>query len=161
MSSHIKVNFEHPFNAGFLRNFERRARAWVKAKKPLSVSPDSIDDPYYHLGTHPELVARLWREITVKLPMDCRWVVYGAPTLVHPQSGIIFAFAGGTFTYALRLPERERQEALQAGAERVHTYPNGSKFDLADIGPEWVFGNWLKDEDRWCLAAFLFAANVI
>ena len=158
MSSHIKVNFEHPFNAGFLRNFERRP--WAKAKKPPSLSPDSIYDPYIHLGTHPDLVTRLWDEITMKLPVDCRWVVCGAPTLVHPQSGIIFAFGGGTHTYALRLPERERQEALQAGAERVHRYSNGSKLDLADIGPEWVFGGWLKGEDEWCLAAFLFAADV-
>jgi len=158
MSSHIKVNFEHPFNADFLRYFERNR--WAKAKKPPSLSPDSIDDPYYHLGTHPELVARLWDEITVKLPMDCRWVVYDRLTLVHPQSGIIFAFAGGTHTYALRLPERERQEALQAGAPLVRTYSDGSKFDIAEVGPEWVFGDWLKDEDRWCLAAFLFAADV-
>jgi hypothetical protein len=159
MSSHIEVNFEHPFNAGILRYLEHASRR-AKSKKPPSLSPDSVDDPYYKLGTHPELVERLWDEITVKLPVDCRWVVYGVPTLVHPQSGIIFAFAGGTLTYALRLPERERQDALQAGAQRVHTYSNGSQLDLADIGPEWVFGWWLKGEDEWCLAAFLFAADV-
>jgi hypothetical protein len=87
-------------------------------------------------------------------------VVYSHPALVHPRSGIIFAFAGGTHTYALRLPEREWQDALRAGAGRVHKYGNGSSLDLDDIGPEWVFGKWLKEEDQWCLAAYLYAAKV-
>lgn len=155
---HIEVDFEHPLNAGILGYLERGR--WAKSKKPSSLSPESVDDPYMNLGTHPDLVTRLWDEITVKLPADCRWVVYGHPALVHPGSGIIFAFAGGTHTYALRLPERERQDALRAGAGRVHKYSDGSSLDLNDIGSEWVFGKWLKEEDQWCLAAYLFVADV-
>jgi len=153
MNHSIRVNFEHPLNAGILRYLARSK--WAKSNKPPSILPEGVGDPYINLGTHPELVARLWDEITVKLPEDCRWVVYGSPTLVHPHSGIIFAFAGGTHTYALRLPERERQDALRAGCGRVHKYSDGSKLDLSDIGREWVFGKWLKDEDQWCLAAYL------
>ena len=157
MDYSIKVNFEHPMNAGILQYLERIK--WAKSNRLPSISPESVDDPYINLGTHPELVTRLWDEITVKLPEDCRWVVYDSPTLVHPQAGIIFAFAGGTHMYALRLPGRERQNALRVGSGRVHKYSDGSKLDLSDIGQEWVFGKWLKEEDQWCLAAYLYVAD--
>lgn len=127
-------------------------------------SPESVPDIYYSLGTHPDLVERLWDQLTVKLPAECRWIVYGAPVLVHSSSGIIFAFAGGTHTYALRLPAREREEALRAGAKRLYEYPaypslgiEASTLNLDDIGKEWVFGGWFKGEEDWCLAAYQFA----
>ncbi len=145
----------------------------VKARSPHaasivraspSASPESVPDIYYNLGTHPDLVERLWDQLTVKLPAEYRWIVYGAPVLVHPSSGIIFAFAGGTHTYALRLPAREREEALHAGAKRLYEYPaypglgiEASTLDLDDIGKEWVFGGWFKGEEDWCLAAYQFA----
>ena len=129
-----------------------------------SVSPESLTNPYYDLGTHPDVVERLWDELTVRLPARCRWIVYGAPVLVHPSAGIIFAFAGGTHTYALRLPAKEREEALRAGAKRLYEYPaypeldiEASTLDLASIGEEWVFGGWFEGEEDWCLAAYQFA----
>lgn len=84
--------------------------------------------------------------------------------LVHPTTGIVFGFAGGTHTYALRLPPRERADAVKAGARTIHEYPAypelkvaASRLDLADFGPEWVLGGWLKHEEDWCRAAFEFA----
>lgn len=147
------IDLDHPANAGVLHYFQR---SW-KSTLPPSVSPDSVSDPYYNLGTHPDLVEQLWDNVTKKLTQDCRWVVYGRPALVHPTTGIVFAFASGTHTYALRLPEPERQAALRAGATRTHTYTDGSTFDLSDVGEEWVFGGWLKGEEDWCLAAYQFA----
>ena len=49
--------------------------------------------------------------------------VYGAPALVHPRSGSAFRFAGGTHTYALRLPLDRRQAAIADGGVTKHEYP--------------------------------------
>jgi hypothetical protein len=63
--------------------------------------------------------------------------------------------------YALRLPDAERASAIAAGAKRVWEYPaypglgvKANTFDLATIGPEWVFGNWARQEPEWIAAAY-------
>jgi hypothetical protein len=125
---------------------------------PRLASADEVTQPYMQLGTHPDLVARLWDELQTKLPIDCRVVFYGTPALMHPVSGIVFGFAGGTHTYALRLPEAERANAIRAGATRIAHYPLGQpSTNLDEIGPEWVFCKWFADEELWCLAAYEFA----
>ena len=116
----LDVNLSSPANIGivsYLEAMARSPRSVSAAQACASASPESVTNPYYDLGTHPELVERLWDRLTVKLPADCRWIVYGAPALVRPSSGIVFAFAGGTQTYALRLPTREREAALRAGPD--------------------------------------------
>lgn len=175
---HIEVAFEHPANTGVLRHL-RGGRSQSGARSSPARSPESVQEPYTDLGTHPELVSRLWDEITTALPVRCDWIVYGAPVLVRPDTGIIFAFAGGTHTYALRLPLKQRAELVAAayrqaekradkfnlrGHERdhylraqagdVHEYSNGSTFDISTVGKEWVFGRWLEGETSWCLAAY-------
>lgn len=173
ISYHIgmNVNFSHAANRGilaYLGDARRLQRSVSVAKEKASCAPGEVADPYMSLGTHPELVGRLWDELGSKLPRDCRWVVYGTPALVHPDSGVIFAFGGGTQTYAFRLPERERDAALAAGATSVHEYPaypelniERSSLDLAVIGKEWVFGGWHKGEEHWCLSAFSYAASEV
>src|SRR5688572_19880145 len=151
----LQVAFEHPANAGVVRHLRSVGSVSVARDTP-SRSPDAVDDPYMNLGTHPDLVLRLWQEITKDLPARCDWVVYGAPALVRPDSGIVFGYAGGTHTYALRLPPAERAEVSAAalrranaladehglsGQERdryvrlqsgnVREYSDGSDFDLA------------------------------
>ena len=71
---------------------------------PPLASPDAFVRPHETLGTHPDLVGRLWDELPAELPVDCRVVFYGMPALMHPTTGIVLGFAGGTHTYALRLP---------------------------------------------------------
>jgi hypothetical protein len=179
---HTEVAFENPANAGILRHL-RGGRSLSKARHAAACSPESVEDPYMNLGTHPDLVSRLWDEMTTTLPVRCNWVVYGAPVLVRPDTGIIFAFAGGTHTYALRLPPKQRAELiaaafrqaeeradtfalrgrdrdtyLRAQAGDVHEYPDGSKFDVSALGKEWAFGRWLEGETTWCLAAYEHAA---
>src|SRR6476469_2042727 len=110
---HIDVDFTNPANAGILRHLQRGPSCSV-AHDLAACSPESVDDPYMNLGTHPDLMSRLWDEITTALPVRCNWVVYGAPVLVRPDTGIIFAFAGGTHTYALRLPPEQRAELIAA-----------------------------------------------
>ena len=153
------VNFGHPANRGIIAYLSADTRQKIDAR--AQASPADITDPYYNLGTHPDIVERLWDDLGGVLPKNCRWVLYGAPVLVHHASGVVFGFAGGSLTYALRLPPAERALAIAAGADTIHHYPAyaelniaASKLDLARFGPEWVFGRWLKGEEDWCRAAF-------
>lgn len=153
------VNFGHPANRGIITYLS--GRAGEKAETRAQASPVDVKDPYYALGTHPEIVERLWDDLGGLLPKNCKWILYGTPVLVHHATGVVFGFAGGSHTYALRLPAAERAAAIAAGAETVHHYPAypelsiaASKLDLARFGPEWVFGGWLKGEEEWCRAAF-------
>jgi hypothetical protein len=146
---------DHPANAGLRKHLEPRLRVGF----PPIALPDQVERPYESLGTHPDLVTRLWDELGKGLPEDCRAVFFGTPALIHPVSGIVFAFAGGTQTYAFRLPQPDRDNALEAGASRVMRYPAGGSLDLKNIGEEWVFGWWYSMEDAWCHSAFTFAGQ--
>jgi hypothetical protein len=142
-------------NANIVRYFSSRSKQY------------NYRDPAKVHGTHPDIVDRLWTELGGLLPEDCHAVLHGSPILMRPSSAIIFAFAGGTHTYAFRLPPDVREAAIKAGATRVYhyrAYPElkieASTFDLADIGDEWVFGGWLKGEDGLIKAAYDFATNL-
>jgi hypothetical protein len=89
-----------------------------------------------------------------RLPADCRWVVYGGPALVHPQSGVIFGHATGTLGYALRLREQDRAEADRLGAKTRIEVRGSDPYDLSPAGPEWRFGKWRAEESGWCRAAY-------
>jgi len=165
----MNLRFSSPANLTLVRHLKSRAaspKAVSAARHLESASPQSIDDPYSSLGAHPDLLSWFWDKLTVKLPAKCQWVVYGAPVLVHSASGVIFGFAGGTHTYALRLPPAGRALALQAGCKREWNYPAypalniaASTLRLDDIGEEWVFGQFQAQEQAWCLAAYQFAGD--
>ena len=138
---------------------ERVAKIMGRPKdsaKPASQPLDSVADPRMSLGTHPDIVERLW-QLGGALPADCRWVVYGKPALVHPQSGVIFGHATGTLGYALRLSEPDRAAADRLGAKTRIELPQDDAYDLAPAGPEWRFGKWFAEEPGWCRAAYDFA----
>jgi hypothetical protein len=137
----------------------RHLGAGATAETPASESPAQVPDAYYQLGTHPDLVEQLWDRLTTGLPVDCRWVVYRRPVLVHPSTGVLFAFASGTHLYALRLPEPERTEALAAGARRRYEVRGVVRLDLDEIGEQWILGHWHSDESRWCRAAYELAGS--
>jgi hypothetical protein len=179
-----QIDISHPENAGVVGYLcKTKMRSASNARDLYSCSPDSVNNPYYNLGTHPDLVTRLWDEIAAELPVQCKWVVCGTPALVRPDSGIVFAFAGGTFTYALRLPPTARAELVAAALVKANTwaamanlsgndhenyvkahagdvweYCGGSTLDIRTIGEQWVFGRFLNDEVRWCRTAYDFAA---
>jgi hypothetical protein len=164
------VDFEHPANRSilaYLSDPERLVRSVSVARSNASCAPSDVELPYLTLGTHPDLLQRLWDDLGSTLPADCRWIVFGTPVLVHPRSGVIFGFGGGTHTYALRLPAAERAAALRAGAGTVHRYPAhpelgipASALDLAGIGEEWVFGCWREGEIAWCRSAYEGAGDL-
>jgi hypothetical protein len=125
-----------------------------------SHSPEKVPDPYTQLGTHPDLMYRLWDELGGLLPVPCQWVVFGNPVLVHPETGIIFGLASGT-VYALRLPQAQLKEAFKAGAKQTESFPAypefgiaASTWDLRRLGCGWIFGGWYAAEPDWCRSAF-------
>jgi len=140
------------------------------AESDASQGPEEFPIPSQEFGIRPDVIQRFWDEITVALPVDCRWVVYHTPTLVHPDTGLIFGFIAGTPPYALRVPERERSQALKAGAKTVWTFndawvrnlgrEHNTVLDLATIGPDWVFGMWRPEDMHLCSAAFHFAGDL-
>jgi hypothetical protein len=142
-------------NQQLVRYLSQRGSKW---KDNPSCPPESIEQPYTHLGTHPNVVTRLWNTFAAELPVQCNWVVYGTPVLVNPQSAIIFASGMGT-VYALRLPPDVRYRALELGLAKTHRFSDGSVLDLTNFGEEWVFGRALNEERAWCLSAFEYSGS--
>jgi hypothetical protein len=156
------IDLEHPSNRGIIAYLRSRSPAGTTPQQ----NPGDVEDPYYKLGTHPEIVERLWDELGGALPAKCAWILHGSPVLAHPRTGVVFGFGGGSLTYALRLPPAERGGAINAGAKTRHDYPAypelhiaASSLDLAAFGNEWIFGAWLESEREWCIAAFEYAAD--
>jgi hypothetical protein len=132
-------------NAGILPYLERSGTT-----EP-DPHPDEADR--YRLGTHPDIVARLWDVLATAFDADARAVVHGTPTLVDPPSRVVMAVGLGT-TYALRLAPIDA-----AGGTTVHVYASvGRTLDLAaTFGPGWVFGTHGDDE----VAALRRAADLL
>lgn len=159
MTTHISVNFDHPINrdaTDFLTG------SWKKSSKPKSAAPEEIEDPKESLGTHPEMLVWLWSTMTDKLPVDCRWVVYGTPVLVHPTTGIIFGMCYGQSLCALRLTlDDARMAPMEDGMETECTLEDGTTLYSDEIGHEWVFCSWEEELDiKWCLRAYKAAEKV-
>jgi len=117
---------------------------------PPNAAPGSVTDPYVRQGSHPDIVQRVWDELGAGLPKKCRWLVYGTPSLVHDRSGIVIAICNGT-QYNLRLIPEDFKEAISKGAKTRNLWSTGEEMDsLKEIGADWIFGGWFKDELDWC-----------
>ena len=136
-------------NAGALRYL-----AHGRSADEADCGPPSPEVDRWHLGTHPDIVERLWDVLNAALPADSRRLVYDGPALVHP-SGLLLAVGVGT-QYALRLLARDKEHAVGAGAEVVHHFRTvGTTLDLgATFGPEWVFGRFDDREPGWLLDSY-------
>jgi len=139
-----------PENAGPLRYL-----AHGRSAADATFGPPASDVDRRHLGTHPDVVDRLWDALNAALPSDCRWLVFDSPALVHPESGVILAAAVGT-QYALGLVASDAAMAVEAGAELVHHFRTvDTTLDLpATFGPGWVFGRFDDREPGWLLASY-------
>lgn len=104
-----------------------------RAPPPLSQSLDDVPHPFFELGVHPDIVEQLWR-LDRSLPLSSRWIVWGHPALVHPQTGVIFAVAIGTLGIVARLPP-----VLREGLAVTHPLNFGETFDVSSAGQEWRF----------------------
>lgn len=117
--------------------------------------PPPADVDRLRLGTHPDVVDWLWDGLNAALPIDCRWLVFDGPALVHPGSGVILAAGIGT-QYALRLLITDLATAVAGGSELVHAFKTvGTTLDLpATFGLEWVFGRFDDREPAWLKARY-------
>ena len=145
----MKLDEAHPDNRLLIESCRAR-----KPQAPPLATPDSNPQAYLNLGSHPDIVTRIWDELNGKLPADCRAIVHGSPALVNPEAGVVIAMAYGT-RYALRVPESCVAAALALGCTTEQTWAGGASTDIAaQFGDGWLFGNWLKDEARWLAANF-------
>ena len=161
------IDFTHLANSGvlaYLGDPGRLARSVSVARARPECLPSDVADPYMTLGTHPDLVDRLWNELGRALPVDCRVIVYGTPALARPDTGVILGFACGTQMYTLRFDDAGASAARAAGAETVYRYPAHPALGIAEVvidlrtfGSQWVFGRWHQSEPEWLVAGFLAA----
>ena len=133
------------------RFFSDLAAKAPKPPPPLSQSIEQVKNPFFELGVHPDIVEQLWR-LDQALPAPSRWVVWGHPALVHPETGVIFAVAIGTLGIVARMPP-----ALREGRVTTHPLNLGETYDVAPAGPEWCFMSSPPDSAS-IRAAFDFAA---
>jgi hypothetical protein len=182
---HVGVNTDDPRNAGIisyfsprpvsrgtlLRAFERAPRLRFLQRRleralesfdrhafppdpPVSQSLDQVADPWFGLGTHPDIIEGMWK-LDGSLPQRCKWVFWGRPALVHPQTGIVFAVGFGTIGVALRLPQQALADPLFAS---VSPLPRRKQnHDISRAGPEWrlIAGRCTVEG---CRAAYDFAS---
>lgn len=148
----VEVDFSSPLNKGVLE-YLKRSRPKRKAEWE-SVSPLSVKNPILETNTHPTIGGRLWSDLTVSLPVECRWIVLGTPALVHPGTGILFGVAIGN-QYFLRLTDADMESALKAEASTEDGLSDRRTPEMAsELGPGWVFGSWQLAELAWCRAAY-------
>lgn len=161
------IDGAHPANRGvlaYLTDATRLARSVSIAKGRAECLPADVKDPYLTLGTHPDLVERLWCDLGQSLPTDCRVIAYGMPALVRPDTGVIIGVAGGTQMYALRLDLDAAAEARAAGLATQFRYPAVPRvrprdivIDAGTFGETWVFGRWHASEPGWLASGYLAA----
>ena len=101
---------------------------------------DTVPDANINCGCHPDIVDWLWVAVGRTLPKDCRCLIHRCPTLVHPESGVIFAIAMG-MNYGLRVPQTLHAEVIAAGARTIWNRSAGDSTDIRlELGDDWVFG---------------------
>ncbi len=135
------------------------ARGPIAPNAPVSQSLDAVTDPWYGLGTHPDIIEALW-DMDDSLPQRCRWVFWGGPALVHPETGVVFAIGMGTIGIVLRLPPHVIASADPQLARVVQKFNRAPTFDIGPAGPEWRLIAHEAPRALWCRAAYDFAAEV-
>ena len=130
----------------------------VKPPAPLDQSLTEVPDPLYGLGTHPDIVERMWA-LDTGLPQSCRRAFWGKPALVHPETGVVFAVGFWTIGYVMRLPPQILKDASPEQANARARGNPGQSFDISAAGPEWRFVSSAAPESEWCRAAYDFAGQ--
>ena len=155
MSPDDALDPKHTENAGPLAYLQARhpgAEQWESA-----ATADTWD-----LSAHPDLTSHFWTAAKNCLPADCRLVIYNAPALVHPESGVIFAFAGGTSTVMLRMPPAVCALAFEVPRYgRAYDYPSET-IRASDVGPDWALAKPF-DEPRiesWLQKAYAYVGDM-
>jgi hypothetical protein len=139
-------------NDGVFSYLRGRAKASVDEEAVRPIDPKR--DYYWDSGAHPDVLERLWDQLGKGLPVDSRAFVFGTPALVHPESGIVLAFALGT-EYVIRLPSKVCADRRPVGLRTVAKWAGGSSTDIEkECGRDWIFGSYTNEEVEWCKQAF-------
>jgi hypothetical protein len=138
------------------RVLDKIARGPIRPDPPVSQSLGEVADPWYGLGTHPDIIEIMWK-LDDELPRRCRWVFWGCPALVHPDTGVVFAVGMGTIGHVIRLPPHVLETADPRHARIVVSGNPGQTFDIGPAGPEWRFVSAHAREAEWCRLAYEFA----
>ncbi len=134
------------------------ARGPIRPDPPVSQSLEEVADPWHGLGTHPDIIEIMWK-LDDELPKRCRWVFWGRPVLVHPDTGVVFAVGIGTIGHVIRLPPQVLKTADPRHAMTAVNRNAGQSFDIAPAGPEWRFVSAHAREAEWCRLAYEFACT--
>src|SRR5262249_11838971 len=102
-----------------------------------------------------DILERVWDQLGPELPQDCRCLLYGTPSLVHPVSGVVLAVCYGT-QYCLRLPKSVLiSTAWREGARTSMMWTLGGRTNIRkEFGRDWIFGCWSAKEIEWCQAVY-------
>jgi hypothetical protein len=108
------------------------------------------------LGVHWDFIRDFYDKVGAKVPRECKWVIWGRMCFVHPMTGIIFGFGGGTHFYALRLRVELAAEACNAGALPLDTLPD----EFPIYGPEWIRPHFAPQHSEWAVVAYEYAGTI-
>jgi hypothetical protein len=143
---------DHGTNAGVFRYLRQGKDSWEGEPVQAPVTPNPRH--YWNAGSHPDVVERLWDQIGRALPRECKATVFGTPALIHPQSGLVLAFAMGT-EYAVRLPREILETRRPADLRTVAKWTGGGSTDIVEeCGPDWALGAFADAEVAWCQQLF-------
>jgi hypothetical protein len=139
------VKWDHPANKGVLAALRQRR---PDDRLVDQQAEDGTDVP----GAHPDITAYVFETLKAELPDTCRWIVYSRPALVHPKSGVIFAFGIGSDCVALRLPLDERGPSWTD-----ECLMEDDCISIDEVGADWSFMQDVADSNE-PLAAYEYAA---
>jgi len=148
----MKLDPSHPWNIGLVRELAAQAKQ-RRQRVDAIAAPKSVTNPYWDLGSSPEVVERLWDVLGARLGEKSRAIVYGVPGLVDPGGGAVLALAYGE-AYVIRVPNRRMEVATQAGGSAEWYSGSGLAINIERrFGRGWMFGCELAQEVDWIAEA--------
>src|SRR5205809_5102232 len=120
----MPLDERHPANEGVLQFLSRKsgggsATAAGAASVGAYATRTDVRDPYYGCGSHPDIVERVWDVIGGAVAGSEACIVYGTPSLLDGECGVVLAFCMGT-QYVVRVPDAATEaKALQSAYKRT------------------------------------------
>jgi hypothetical protein len=122
------------------------------------VSPQGYTQNKWSLNCHPDVAKMLWEDFAVKLPVDCRWILFGTPVLLRPDTGIVFGIAEDVNPPLLRFSESDKLKVLICGGKEQLLNLDGVYADAKQVGKDWVYCfSFLNNIEELCFQSFINA----